>query len=235
MKLYKEQNIKKIIQAIELDEYDDTIQDQAIEQEDFIPDVQTFLDLFIKHGKVLEIGCGSGDSLGKFGINHGIEPCEKRFKKALEKSVKLGLDKNSILKNVSECIEFPAKTFDTILMINGFFQVRSDYESLIEINTALKIGGMFILNLLVNDEIDIVLGRCLGPKNYIRLLNQFGFELKSSHTCNAGKRFYPDSQETTIICVEKVRDFNNKFLNLPQIMGKKNINNFIIERDWRLI
>lgn len=39
MKLFREDNIQKIIGAIELDEYDDTIQD------DFLPELQTFLNL----------------------------------------------------------------------------------------------------------------------------------------------------------------------------------------------
>jgi ubiquinone/menaquinone biosynthesis C-methylase UbiE len=39
-----------------------------------------------------------------------------------------------------ECIPYEDK-FDAILFMNGFFQVRSDYEAFIEINRSLKLGG----------------------------------------------------------------------------------------------
>jgi len=227
MKLYREENIQKIIGAIELDEYDDSTQDKNVGQEDFELVVDKFLDLNVLPGQVLEIGCGSGDSLGKYGITHGIEPCEKRFNRAKEK----GFD---VRRNVAEYIEFEDHKFDTVLMINGFFQVRSDYEALIEINRVLKIGGRFIINLLINDDIDIILGRCLGYKNYIRLMNQFGFELVAYNKHNAGKRFTPAEQIGVVIAMEKVRDFDNRYLNLPQVTDFNAFKNFIKERDWKL-
>ncbi len=228
MKLFREENIQKIIGAIELDEYDDTIQDQNVKQDDFLPELQTFLNLYVDKGNVLEIGCGSGDSIGKYGITHGIEPCSKRFEKCIEKKLE-------VKQNVVECIEYDTNFFDSVIMMNGFFQVRSDYEALIEINRVLKIGGKFLFNILTNDKIDIVLGRCLGPKNYIRLVQQFGFEVISRLQFNAGARFYPQEQLSTVFCFEKIREFDNKFLNLPQVKDIKDIKNFIIERDWKLI
>jgi ubiquinone/menaquinone biosynthesis C-methylase UbiE len=228
MKLFREENIQKIIEAIELDEYNDTIQDENIKQDDFLPEVTNFLNLFVKPGNVLEIGCGSGDSLGKFGITHGIEPCENRFNVAAKKS-------KNIKRGVCECIEFENDLFDSVMMINGFFQVRSDYESLIEVNRVLKTSGVFIFNLLINDDIDVVCGRCIGYKNYIRLLSQFGFEKIAEKEFNAGQRFYPNDQKSVILAFRKVRNFDNKFLNLIQIENVNQVKNFILERDWRMI
>lgn len=228
MKLFKEENIKKILEAIQLDEYDDSLQDKKIDQDDFIIEVDKFLDIFLQKGTSLEIGCGSGDSMEKYNISYGIEPCEKRYLSAKKK----GLD---IKQNVSECIEFNDNYFDSVIMINGFFQVRSDYESLIEINRVLKTNGNFIVNLLINDNIDIVLGRCYGFKNFIRLCSQFGFSLQAYKLYNAGKRFVPDEQIGVIISLIKERNFDNKYLNLLQVKDQKDLLNYLPERDWKLI
>lgn len=227
MKLYREENIKKIIDAIELDEYDDSEQDKVVEQDDFLPEVKMFLQLFVKPGNVLEIGCGSGDSMNLYGITHGVEPCKKRYESALSKKL-------LVKRNVVEYLEFDNDFFDSALMLNGWFQVRSDYEAMIEVNRVLKLGGYFIFNLLVNDELDIVLGRCLGPNNYIRLTEQFGFKLIAQKKYNAGNRFYPPIQEGVVFCFEKIRDFDNRWLNLLQA-DIKSLKNYLPERDWRLI
>ena len=228
MKLYRQSHIEKIIEAINLDQYDDSLQDENVGQEDFVPELDKFLSLFVKPGNVLEIGCGSGDSMTKYGITHGIEPNKKRYERAKAKGF-------FVEQNVVECIEHEDYCFDSALMLNGFFQVRSDYEALVEINRVLKKGGIFIFNLLVNDEIDIVLGRCLGATNYIRLVEQFGFRLKAKLEYNAGMRFYPPEQVSVVMAFEKVNEFDNRYLNLLQVDKHESLKNFILERDWRLI
>lgn len=235
LRLYREENIRRILSALDADQYDDVLQDEAVNQDDFLPPLARFLDLFVQQGKVLEIGCGSGASIGKFGINYGVEPCEKRYRAAARKAQHSDdVPECRIKRNVVECLEFPAAFFDTVLMINGWFQVRSDYEALIEVNRVLRLDGSFIFNLLTNDEQDIICGRCLGPKNYARLVEQFGFERQAWAAHNAGDRFVPDSQISTVLAFRKVREFDERWLSLPQV-NREHITNYVPDRDWKLI
>ena len=232
MKLYREENIEAIYKAIQEDEYDDTMQDVAIEQDDFLPELKNFLDMYIIPGRVLEVGCGSGDSFKDFpNITHGLEPNERRVVRARIKGTAHGID---VKQGMIEYMDYTEACFHTIMMINGFWQVRSDYEALMEVNRCLQIGGHFILNLLVNDNIDVVLGRVYGHHNFIRTASQFGFSLVAYYRYNAGARFYPQEQIGVAICFEKVLNFDYKMLNLPQV-DKKNVMNYLHSRDWRLI
>lgn len=231
MDLYRESNIKLILKAIEEDKYSEAVQYKEIDQRSVLTEVHEFLSLYSKGDRILEIGCGHGALLNQYGINYAVEPSQKRYDNA-----KLKLPEGQVKQNVAECLEFEDRYFQTVIMLNGFFQVRSDYETLIEINRVLSKGGSFIFNILTNDKIDAVLGRILGGNNTIRILGQFGFELVAKLKYNAGQRFVGGEQESIIICAEKVREFDYRYLNLPQVKEPgKNIINYLPERDWRLI
>jgi SAM-dependent methyltransferase len=229
MKLYREENIKMIMGALDDDEYDDTAQDEAVKFDEIPSEAHNFLKLFLKDkAPVLEIGCGSGDLFGRYGITHGAEPSKKRYEAAAKKGTA------EVRRCVSEALVWDDKFFEAVMMLNGFFQVRSDYESLIEVNRVLRVNGVFIFNLITNDKIDVVCGRCLGPNNYLRLLTQFGFELIGRIEMDAGPRFFPQIQSTEYMAVQKVRDFDPKWLSLPQV-PRDAVVNYVQARDWRLL
>lgn len=237
MKLFREKNIQQLIEGLEYDEYDDVLQDSLVNVDEMPESGHNFLNLYLTaalekfpNGNVLEIGCGGGSLFNKYPITHAIEPATGRFKVAVAEGKKHGV---TVTQEVAECVGFDDNFFCAVIMINGFFQVRSDHEALIEINRIMVRGGVCVLSLLTNDEIDIVQGRVLGVNNYIRMLGQFGFSCIGKIACNAGPRFTPPKQVNTFIAIQKDRDFDYRWLAQPQV-NPEHIINYLEERDWRL-
>lgn len=232
MQLYRPEVIARIMAALDLDAYDDAAQDAALGQDEVPSLAHVFLSLYLHdYTQVLEIGCGSGALFGRYGITHAIEPATRRYAAAVARGAVTGVE---VKRNVVEAMEFEDGQFDGAIMLNGFFQVRSDYEALVEINRVLQPGGMFVFSLMVNDGIDVVQGRCLGPRNMRRTLIQFGFDPVGLVEINAGRRFVPVAQIMALLAARKERDFDERWLALPQV-DPKHIRNYLPERDWRLI
>lgn len=205
MKPFREENLWVLQQAILSDQYDDGAQAKA--KGELSPDLVAFVKRNILTGNVLECGCGSRClALYGVGVTHALEPSEHM----LERLVRI-LDKSDIVveieQGVVECIpdKWRRSEFSTVIFLNGFFQVRSDYEALIEISATLRIGGRFIFNLYTDDSEDIVCGRVLGLKNYLRILNEFGFAIV-------------EVREPGMICVEKARPFDPNYLRKLQLV-----------------
>jgi len=231
VKLFREENITVLFRALYEDGYDDEVQKKEFGYE---YDEETFIEFVrrnLKKGKILEIGCGSGLSFEHYPITHAIEPSRKRFEKALSKAKKRGV---KLELAVAECLPFEDSFFSTVLCIRTLFQVRSDYETLIEVNRVLENSGTFIFDLW-GDEDDLVVGRAFGVKNYERLLGDFGFKLVE-------RRIFERSEfrESTRygFCFEKIRDFDYRFLKKLQLVqddGGFRLINFVRERDRRLL
>jgi SAM-dependent methyltransferase len=221
MKFYREENIKALAEAIVGDEYNELSQIDAIGDES--PDVVNFILRNIESTNespsILEVGCGSGRLLGLVPITHTLDASSSMIERLKKRISDKGLNVVTS-QGFVECIPYEDK-FDAILFMNGFFQVRSDYEAFIEINRSLKLGGRFIFNLYADDSFDIICGRVLGVNNYIRIMKEFGFSLV-------------EKRKTGHICVEKVAEFNLKNLRKMQLIkdgeGYK-ILNFSQDRD----
>lgn len=233
MQLYREENIRTLLAALEQDQYDDVAQDETVGIDEVPPDAHAFLSLYLgQRTPVLEIGCGGGSLFGRYGITHGVEPARRRHEAAQARGAVMGV---AVERGVAECLPYPSHTFSAALMLNGFFQVRSDYEALVEINRVLRPGGVFIFNLLTEDATDVVCGRCYGPLNTRRVLEQFGFDTVGFLPTDAGPRFAPYPQTSTYLAAQKVRDFDARWLNLPQVKRAEDVVNFLPDRDWRLL
>jgi SAM-dependent methyltransferase len=228
MQLYRDENIQSLLSALNADQFDDDLQDTQVGKPDFLDAVARFLEMYLTGPNVLEIGCGSGASLGHFGITHGLEPCEARAKAAAKRWTDVDV-------GVAEAMPYPDSRFDSVLMIGGWYQLRSDYESLIEANRVLRPRGRLIFNLHVRDEVPVVYGRVLGPRNYVADCRRFGFELVGWHKYNSGPRFVPAEQEAVILCLEKASVFDARRLNLPQVQSVDAIKNYVPERDFYLL
>ena len=224
MKLYREENINLLGQAIEGDNFEDLGQistkgDISLSQIDFVK-------RNIVGYNILECGCGSGRLIDKGVIaSHYLEPATNKIKILKNKIHKEKL-KSEIKQGVIEYIPFDI-TFHTIFFMNGFFQVRSDMEAFVEVSNKLEIGGRFIFNIENDDSFDIVSGRVLGFRNYIRLLEDFGFspiELR---------------EKEGLICVEKVVTITPQLLRKVQLVpvekGLYKMLNFYESRDGNLI
>jgi len=223
VKTYREENIELLSRVIIEDEYNDEAQ---IRDEYDSQDSIDFVRRNVLGDTVLEIGPGCGESFKHYHITHAIEPSPRRFKRACMMGDKYGV---RVRQGFSEAIPYRANMYDSVIFMRGFYQVRSEYETLIEISRVLKIGGRFIFDLSDDNEV-FVCGKALGVNNTIRLLRDYGFEVVERRQLDAHREI--DSTRTGI-CVEKIRDFDYRYLKKVQFVMKdmKDVKNFLSERD----
>lgn len=209
LRLFKHRNIRMLFDAVSGDAYSDQAQEvqREVHGQDYtVPELVAFVKRNVQYPS-MEAGPGSG-YLATHGIHSSsyLEPSFNMCSRLRENLAKLGAT-GVVVNGVLECIPENLPHYGelrSIIFVNGFFQVRSDYECLIEVNTALAIGGRFILNVLPDDSTDIICGRVLGVRNYARLIAQFGF---------VPVEVLPESG---FICMEKVEHFDPKFLSKLQ-------------------
>jgi len=240
---YNEKIINGLTKAIEQDEYIDAV--QKLGDKYVFP---TQLLNFIKNntddinGNILEVGCGCGASFEHFKITHAVEPNDIRRQMADEKIVKEKLD-IELKAGFAEKLPFDPETMDAVIMINGFFQTRSDLETMCEFNRVLKEEGRVIINTY-DDTNDIVFGRVYGPKNLIRMFNDFGFETVEFRETKIEVGFsesrFIKPYFMYLYCFKKVRKFHFFELRKLQLVktgdGLYSARNYFPEtRDWRLV
>lgn len=220
MKAFREENINALTQAILEDQYSDAAQIEAREEHEqsYTKGAEgdallSFVKRNIKH-PALEVGAGGGDYTIRNNIvsEYYLEPSKSRADRLTKLIAATQVDsvlKNSIqvIAGLMECIpdEIQDGSLECVLFLNGFWQVRSDYECLIEVNRVLAIGGRFIFNLAQNDDEDLICGRVIGYKNYLRILKEFGFEIY-------------EARDEGFICVRKVKDFDPRDLRKLQLV-----------------
>ncbi|MEK6819506.1 MAG: methyltransferase domain-containing protein, partial [Nanoarchaeota archaeon] len=155
-------------------------------------------------GKTLEIGSGSGQNSKTFDIKEALEPCISRVSKNLEQNITLGFSEN---------IPFMDKTFKSVLMLDTFDQLRSNMETLAEINRILVKRGRFIFDCQVSDEFDINYGLVFGFRNLRRYIEDFGFQVVEVR----------QDDITGLYCFEKEFDWTPKMLGKLQIVKENDI------------
>jgi SAM-dependent methyltransferase len=236
--LYRYENLELLASALLEDEYDDECQDVSTGVSSLLGEHQRFLEMFlpsVENSWILELGCGSGELAGSWST-HGIEACPNRLARAQERAKACDLpEHNYRLGWVERLPDDWNECMDAVFMLNGWFQLRSDYEALIEVNRVMRVGGRFIINLLTTDEVDVVCGRVLGPRNYVRVVSAFGFELVGKYSHDAGERFSPYTMEGVCLAFEKVRPFDPAYLRLLQVTDKSCLKNYHQPRDWKLL
>jgi len=193
---YNTENIKFLIEAITGDEYDS---DAAAQQsggaqvgglpKDFKQLVQIHLDSSCTDSDyVLELGIGQW-AYPFSQVTHAVDASEFMVNSLKNKlscdmydDYGVRLSSTRVFHGVVESLSPDWNdNFSAVLFLNGWFQVRSDYEAFLEVNRVLKRDGLLILNLYSDDDTDIICGRVLGPKNYIRVAEEFGFALQAWH------------------------------------------------------
>lgn len=228
MKLYREENIKLLGAAIEGDEFDDMVQIDTKGDLD-----ATFLEFVrsafqgVAFDKRLEVGPGSGRLINyDLACGYYLEPSESMLYNLKIQVTNLVNKEVRCQQGVVEYIPWNQK-FDLICFFNGFFQCRSDYEGLLEINRHLDIGGKWVFNLYTDDMENIVCGRVYGARNYLRVLDEFGFQPVD---VRLDKGLYH---------MEKYREVTAASLRKLQLLqvgeGKYQALNLDPERDWSLL
>jgi SAM-dependent methyltransferase len=206
---------QEIRDALNADEFDDGVQYDQTNQQHLYYTPEMLLQEFVlaRDLSMLEIGPGSTPVID--GISY-LEPSASRAK-ALSK--RLVSTESEVYVGYAEDMEFPANSFDSVVMLNGFFQVQALYEAILEINRVLKMGGRFAFNIHTGDEVNIIVGQVLGYRNLVRTLKQFGFdtlcmwegEVNSEHRTAGAER-------QAFIVMEKVRNATANDLNQPQLV-----------------
>lgn len=111
----------------------------------FLSRQKKMIHQFKKEGKILDIGCGSGNFLSSFSSkeweSYGVEPNPVGYDLSKEKM------KNNIFnKELSDC-KFPDNYFDVITMWHVLEHIYDPNEELQEINRILKDDGILILSI----------------------------------------------------------------------------------------
>jgi hypothetical protein len=230
-RLFKEKNIRALADAIQGDEYDDDAQYQT-KVDNFDP---AMIEFVRRNARFPMIECGAGSGLlTSQGIvaDVFIEPCKSMLKRLSSRIAALkGADFFTVIQGVIECIpeDLPMYgKYESVVFLNGLFQVRSIGEALIEVNNALAIGGTFVFNLYPDDNVDIICGHVFGPNNFLRVAKEFGFDTQE---------FRP---EEGLIAIRKVRNFDLRELRKLQIIPRKDgtfdVKNLLAEtRDSKFI
>ncbi|MHB1644988.1 MAG: class I SAM-dependent methyltransferase [Candidatus Acididesulfobacter diazotrophicus] len=106
---------------------------------------KTYIEQFLKKGKILDIGCGSGGFINSLSKNnweiYGIEPNQTGF--ALSSAI-LHKKINLYNKPLSDC-KFPDNYFDIITMWHVLEHIHKPNKELQEIKRVLKDNGILII------------------------------------------------------------------------------------------
>jgi len=215
---YRSSVIEAISAIVDLDEFDDSVQNKDLYGDGSL---QILRDFYIRNrleGDILDVGCGTGD-LSEIlpGITHGVDPNLKRLKVASERS------KFIVVSGWVENLPFGDSVFETVVCWGTLCFVRSLMESLYEINRVLRIGGMFIFDVAEQTSLPII--QTVHLDSFVEFVKLFGFSLVERREME-----YSFSFKRGLLAVKKFEDFNPRRFLLPQCVGK--INNFLPERDW---
>lgn len=195
---YKKEHIDFLVEAISGDEYDS---DAAAKQgggaqEGGLPgDFKTLVmehlsSLVFEHPDSLVLELGVGQWAYPFPqVSHAVDAstfmvdslCDK-LRKMHSDGAHINLFPDNVYHAVAESLNPDwSDKFYGVMFLNGWFQVRSDYEAFLEVNRIMRKDGILVINLYSDDSTDIICGRVLGPKNYIRIAEEFGFKLQAWH------------------------------------------------------
>lgn len=205
--LYRASNLHQLNQAIQDDEFDDLAK-HALMGYVYVPDFLAFIERNLQdYGPVLDVGCGSGASFDLLPITHALEANPARWR--LAASTVRALAKDVTVKlGAAECLPFDAGTMGNVLHLQGFFQVRSDWEALIEYNRVLVMGGRFIFDL-PSVARPVVFGRTFEARSYVKICADYGFDLVEMRDLSDG---------FIGICLEKTREWDPRRMRKVQLV-----------------
>jgi len=224
--LYRPENIQALNRAIQEDEFDDLAKHRLMGYV-YPPDFIEFIERNLVDGPTADIGCGSGASFKLLPITHALEANPSRCALAVHRS----LGKVDVQNGAAEHLPWEPESLSNILHLQGFFQVRSDWEALIEYNRALTVGGRFIFDLPTEGR-PVVFGRNLEVRSYVKILGDYGFE-------PVEVRRLSDHFGFTAVCVEKTSNWHYSRMKKVQLVPSEEHDGLFHARnldpnDWTL-
>jgi hypothetical protein len=219
MKPYSKNTIDRFCQSIIEDEFDDSEQNHSI----YLDKVSGFdtltklLDFEMTGSQtILNVGAGSGASISfPYPVDmYFLEPNVQRGDRITNQKVILGWCEN-IAVDIS---------FDMVICWGTMCFVRSVPETLIQFNDRLRVGGMLVLDVVKSTN--LALAQTTNPRSFIGYASLFGFDLY--HWISFGHSTHQREGFRFV----KVRDFDPRYLRMPQAKG--GVRNFLFERDWSL-
>lgn len=113
----------------------------------------------IKGGKILDVGCGSGQfieiligSLGSFESVTGVDVDGVALKEA---GSKFPGDAFQFLLASSQSLPFTQGTFDLVSISKALHHVEDDRQTILEMKRVLKEGGYFLVNEMIRDDLSV--------------------------------------------------------------------------------
>jgi SAM-dependent methyltransferase len=225
--LFRKENIEALNRAIREDEFDDLAKHRLMGYV-YPPDYIEFIERNLLEGPTADIGCGSGASFSLLPITHALEANPQRHLLASAAAAK-----NNVRCHLgaAECLPWEPGSLTNILHLQGFFQVRSDWEALIEYNRALALGGRFIFDL-PSEGRPVVFGRNLEVRSYVKILGDYGFEPVEVRRLDEHFGF-------TAVCVEKTEEWHYSKMKKVQLVPSEEHEGLYLARnldpnDWTL-
>lgn len=115
-----------------------------------------FVYKFCKGGRLLDIGCSTGDFLDQIGESGKKDQWELFGVEISEYAASLAREKKNlkIFNSTLEEAQFPDNFFDVITLWDVLEHLYDPYGSLIEINRVLKKGGVLLIRVPNYDSLD---------------------------------------------------------------------------------
>jgi len=220
--LHRPSNLTTLNKVIQLDQFNDDA--KGVRSGGWCsPEYLAFIERNLIPGNTLDVGCGSGMSILSGMVTHATDANPGRVERASTRDPDV-----EVRLAATECLPYEPGSMANVTAMHGFFQVRSDYEALMEINRVLEIGGHFIFDLPIATR-TLEFGRVIDMNTYLRgPLKEFGFETVEKRTLNDWEH---------VACVEKIKDFDFRDMLKLQVIrtesGLYEVNN-LNEDDYRL-
>ena len=217
--MFRHSVLGKLRCVVDTDLFDDENQNEVLYEG--VVGTQLLRDFFLRNydkGTVLDVGCGRGDVFVlPLPITHAVEPNPIRFKQAKKK----GKGRIVVRKGWLENIPFGDGRFHTVLCWGTLCHARSIKEALIEVNRVLRIGGVFIFDIVTETILPVVYG--VEEQSFVRYAQLYGFSLVE-------RREFVGFDTRVGLAMRKDEEFDYRRLLLPQVKGE--INNYLEARDW---
>ena len=214
------------------DEYNDAVQRHTREEIDYRRGLVGFVRRNWKGKPSLEVGCGSGANFGLHEFTNAIEPNISRYKRALCMEYP-----TEVRLAVGECLPYPDNTFKTVVALGTWHYLRSQLEGFIEVNRVLQLGGVFILDFHIGDNW-LFGGITMDPRSIISILGELGFQVQERRRVD-DLPVGLSTSEVHALAITKLHNVDLKMCQklqlVPTTYGTYHVNNFILERDNRLL